>query len=184
MLAEFAIALPLLILLGLGLANVSVKIFQLGRDQLADYVLEDEARHVMERIVHQARAAKEISVTPVTADIDQIKIVFRAADDDPSDQIVNVAEVLETQYFTPHMQDGVCVNLNAKRQEWGSLSNPITGENSFGDTKINRLKYHRLGGNVLHVVLEMESLVTARTFRLATAVFMPGCDSFTIYGDT
>ena len=41
-LIEFAIALPLLILLTYGLATVGGKIFYLGRIQLADYVLEEE----------------------------------------------------------------------------------------------------------------------------------------------
>ena len=47
---EFAIALPLLILLLCGLGEVGTEIFKLGRDQLADYVLESEAQYFMEII--------------------------------------------------------------------------------------------------------------------------------------
>ena len=46
-LVEFAIALPLLILVMYGLAIVSMKIFSLGKEQLADYVLEAEAQYVI-----------------------------------------------------------------------------------------------------------------------------------------
>ena len=63
MLIEFAIALPLLILVFYGLANVAVKIFALGRIQLADYVLEDEARYVMQRITASAQKILNATTT-------------------------------------------------------------------------------------------------------------------------
>lgn len=176
-LAEFAIALPLLILLGVGLANVGAKIFQLGKNQLADYVLENEASYAIERIVHQARAAKEIEITPFEADIDQIKIYFRTVRDDPVNVIANVAEVRETQYFIPRFDSEreIYTSLNAKRIEVGTLGSPITGGNSFGDTKITKLKYKlNESEKILHITLEMESLVSGHKIKIATAVFMPG----------
>lgn len=178
-LVEFAIALPLLILLGYGLATVGLQIFKLGKNQLADYVLEAEAQYVIERITRQARAAKE-----VVADNSKhkIKFVYHTVRDDPVNPIQNVADVWETQYFIPYKTGDIYATLNAKRQDDGSLSNPITGGNSFGDTKINSLQFAELNKNVLHIALEMESLVTGHKIKIRTAVFMPGCEVCTING--
>jgi hypothetical protein len=169
-LVEFAIALPLLILLGYGLAIVGVKIFQLGKEQLADYVLENEAQYVIERITHQARAAKEVVADNQK---NQVKFVYHTAVDANSN--VAIADVWETQYFVPYKKGDIYRALDAKRQLNGSLSNPITGDNSFGGTKINSLKFAELNDNVLHVSLEMESLVTGRKIKIDTAIFMPSC---------
>lgn len=172
-LAEFAIALPLLILLGYGLALVGAKIFWLGKTQLADYVLEAEAQYVMERITHQARAAKEIKAE---SGRNLIKFVYHTAADDPVNPVLNVADVQETQFFIPREEAGIYVALNAKRKDDGVLRNPITGGNFFGDTQINSLQFQELENNVLHIALEMQSRVTGRKIKIATAVFMPGCD--------
>ena len=168
-LVEFAIALPLLILLGYGLATVSLQIFQLGKEQLADYVLEAEAQYVIERITHQARTAKEVVAVNRKH---QIKFVYHTARDDG----YNVADVRETQFFIPYRDGDIYTALDAKRQENTTLSNPITGGNFFGDTKINSLQFAELNNNVLHISLEMESLVTGRKIKINTAVFMPGCE--------
>lgn len=191
MLIEFAIALPLLILVSLGLAQVGAQAFKLGKEQLADYVLEAEAHYVMERITHQARAAKEVEVKHFTDNIDQIKFIYQTVGNREINELVEVTDathgkywmykfydVWETQYFIPHRDHDreIYDTLNAKRQELGALSNPISGDNSFGDTKINSLKYRELRENVLHVTLEMESLVTERKIKIATAIFMPGCE--------
>lgn len=182
MLVEFAIALPLLIFLAYGLALVGAKIFWLGKTQLADYVLEAEAQYVMERITHQARAAKEVAVNS-----GMIKFVYHTADDDRENNVTNVADVQETQYFILRKEAGVYVTLDAKRKNDGTLTNPITGGNYFGDTQINSLKFHELENNVLHIALEMESRVTGHKIKLSTAVFMSGCvtkDNLTRYVKT
>ena len=181
---EFAIALPLLILLGYGLATVSAEIFRLGKNQLADYVLEAEAQYVMERITHQARTAKEIKVE---SDRNLIKFVYHTVNDRPAGteifthdgyNVFAVYDVLERQYFIPRKNEntGVYENINAKRIDDGNLPNPITGENFFGNTKIISLQFRELNNNVLHISLEMESLITERKIKLNTAVFMPNCD--------
>lgn len=178
-LVEFAIALPLLFLLGYGLAKISLPISELGKSQLADYVLEAEAQYVIERITRQARAAKEVVADNSK---NQIKFVYHTVRDDPVNKILNVADVWETQYFIPYKTGNIYTTLNAKRQDDGSLSNPITGGNSFGDTKINSLQFAELEPNVLHIALEMESLVTGRKIKINTAVFMLGCEVCTING--
>ena len=176
--AEFAIALPLLIFLMYGLATVSLKIFQLGRNQLADYVLEEEAQRVMERIVQEARVAKEV----VIVDDNTIKFVYHTITDrientyaEDYTAILTLVDVLETQYFITYAREGRSTpNLYAQRQNKIPPTNPITGENFFGDTKINSLKCERNEEKkILHISLEMESLVTGRKIKLNTAVFMP-----------
>ena len=197
-LAEFAIALPLLILLGVGLANVGIKIFQLGKIQLADYVLEAEAQYVMERITRQARAAKEINVTHLTADIDQLSIAYHTARDEKDGlnyvQRFNdgeetyykfwIFDVRETQFFIPRpdTEKEAFVALNAKRVDDGLLRNPITGGNFFGKTKINRLKYNvDEGKKILHITLEMENFDSGHKIKFVTAVFMPGLESVSVF---
>ncbi len=172
-LVEFAIALPLLILIGYGLALVGVKIFEQDKDQLADYVLDAEAQYVMERITHQARVAKEVHVNSRK---NSVQFVYHTAVNDRYDTVHSVADVQETQYFIPHEESGVYVSLNAKRTN-STLRNPITGGNSFGDTKINSLQCTVDESlKILHISLEMQSLVTGHKIKLNTAVFMPGLE--------
>lgn len=187
MFAGFAIAIPLLILLMYGLASVSIKTFELSKYQVADYILENEAQYLMERVTQEARVAKKIYITPLTKDIDELKIVYHTGGRDDKNQL-SIADVWETRIFRPHFLWGVCVNINAKRQDKGGDSNPITGgipadgENfiSFGDTKINCFKFKK-DGKLLHITLEMESVEkikdTNKKIRLNTAVFMPNCEN-------
>ena len=188
---EFAIALPLLILLMCGLGKVSFYLFSLGKDQLADYALETEAQYVMERITQEARAAKSIEITKFTDDIHQIKIVYHTVEDDgtPYERrdtenkryyLYSDKDVQATRFFTPRKENHIYKKLNAKRQDDDHLSSPITGDNSFGGTKINILKYSELNKNVLRIELEMESLVTEHKIKIATAVFVPGCEPLVI----
>ena len=190
--AEFAIALPLLILLMYGLATVSVKIFSLGRDQLADYVLEAEAQYVMGQIRQVACTAREVEISPGGG---WVKFVYHVVKDKPKIEVPSLNghyvilnnDVLETQYFILHTtKERTTPNLYAKRQLDGTYSNPITGENYFGDTKVNYLKCEvDEAKKVLHVSLEMEKLVTEqeiespfterkkRKIKFDTAVYMP-----------
>ena len=184
-LVEFAIALPLLILLLYGLTTVSLNIFRLQKDQLADYVLEEEAEYVMERITKAARVAKEIEAFNAS---NSIKIIYHTVDDDTgrndvSDQssgnytLYTIKDVWETQYFLAYKKAGSDFqNLYAERQKTSKPTSPITGENYFGNTKINSLQFSELKENVLHITLEMESLKTGHKIKIATAVFMPGCE--------
>ena len=176
-LVEFAIALPLLILVMYGLANVGVKIFELGKIQLADYVLESEAHYVMERITQEARAAKKI--VPHN-DLNQIKIIYHAVDNSNDfysefDNLHLIKDVSETRFIFPYKKEGrIYPNLYAERQET-ARNNPITGDNFFGETKINTLQYDLdESKKILHIELEMESLETEHKIKIATAVFMPG----------
>ena len=172
---EMAIALPLLAVLMFGLALVGAKLFKQGTDQLADYVLDEEAHYLLERIVQQARAAKEIEAYNSS---NSVKFVYRASDD--SNYALTVDDVWETQYYLAHQKsDTLAINLYAKRQRDGIFLNPITGDNFFGLTSLVNLEFRepKENSNVLHITLEMKSLVTDRHIKLTTAVYMPACES-------
>ena len=185
-LVEFAIALPLLVLLLYSLAMVSLKIFELGKNQLANYVLEAEAQYAMERITQAARYAKEVQTY---GDTSKVKFIYHSVIDTdynvPIPNLLNMQyrlyinrDILETRYFFASKRKGRDYpNLYAERQE-EIYTSPITGDNYFGDTKVNYLHCSKLKDNekVLRIELEMESLVTERKIKIATAVFMPGLE--------
>ena len=192
-LVEFAIALPLLVLVLYALGLVSINIYKLGKEQLADYVLESEARYVMERITQAARVAKEIEADN---DNNKIKIVYHAVKDltdesgngyyrkkmpndtNPEYSLFMDRDVLETRIFVSHKREGRdYINLYTERKD-NVYTNPITGENFFGDTKLNYLNFDLdKSKKILHIKLEMESIVTKHKIKIATAVFMPGYKS-------
>ena len=193
---EFAIALPLLILVMYGLAIVSVNIFKLGKEQLADYVLEAEARYVMESITQKARVAKEIDID---SSRNKLKIVYHAVDDwkdanryynetlkDAAGgfkhRIYGARDVLETQYFFNLQDSSGYAKLYAKRQDDENYTTPTTGNDSISQTNIISLKYDDSDKDkkILRIELEMESKVSKHKIKIATAVFMPSCESLVI----
>lgn len=185
MLVEFAIALPLLVITLYALAMVSLNIFELARDQLSDYVLETEARYAMERITNTARLAREVETF---GDISKVKFVYHSVENtgysemmpdslNPLYRLYISRDIWETRYFRGYKRAGRNYpNLYAERQE-NTYSNPITGENYFGDTKLNFL-HCALDEpkKILHVELELESIATEHKIKIATAVFMPGLE--------
>ena len=65
-LAEFIIALPLLILLLYALGTLTLNSWKIAREQVADYVLETEAQEVIDRITQDARAAYSVEIKTAT----------------------------------------------------------------------------------------------------------------------
>ena len=191
MLVEFAIALPLLVLILYALAMVSLNIFKLSRDQLADYVLESEAQYAMERITQAARFAREVEVHN---NVNEVKFIYHSVEGTdynervPKDggtkyRLFINRDVWETRYFFAYKKAGRNYpNLYTERQKT-SYTSPITGDNYFGDTKLNYLRCSKLKDNekVLRIELEMESLVTEHKIKIATAVFIPGLEAMEIY---
>ena len=182
-LVEFAIALPLLIIILYSLAMVSLNIFRLGRDQLADYVLEAEAQYAMERITQAARYAKDVQTF---GDTIKVKFVYHslrntdynASISNPYHFLYISRDIWETRYFFGQERADRGDNLNLYAERQGEIyTNPITGDNYFGDTKLNYLRCALdEPKKILHIELEMESLVTERKIKIATAVFMPGLE--------
>ena len=162
--AEFAIALPLLILLGWGLATVSLKLFDVGKNQLADYVLEEEVHDVLSRIIYDARAAKK-----VTAIKDSPTLTFNyrmigtgTADSITTNEDIRVYWRVNDKIYYEH--------------QTYIARNPITGNNYFGETKVTKFEFEK-EKKVLHVTLELESEVTHHKIKISTAVYMPSCEN-------
>ena len=180
MLAEFAIALPLLILLGWGLATVGAKIFYLGKIQLADYVMEEEVHDVLSRLIYDARAAKKIDAVEGSP---TLVFTYRTTKEIKATN----ASMPTNAYGTP---DGdVIADREEPRVYWlkdGQINyerqtitdpNPLTGDNYFGRTKVTRFDFKfNKATKILHVTLEMESLDSPHKIKIATAVYVPGCE--------
>jgi len=181
--AEFAIALPLLILLFYGLATVGLKIFYLGKIQLADYVLEEEVHDVLSRMIYDARAAKSVDLsnslapTFVYRTINEIKTKLGTNNYGTAvgDVIADKEEPRVYMLVGELGKEGS--KIDYKRQT-GNATNPITGDNYFGETRVIEFKcsLDKNFKNVLHITLEMQSEVSGHKIKISTAVYMPGCD--------
>ena len=187
--AEFAIALPLLILLLYGLATVGVKIFYLGKIQLADYVLEEEVHDVLSRLIYDARAAQKVKAFN---DLKEITFTHRTINEIKTktpgenyygtangDVIADKEENRVYKLVGKLKQEGS--KIDYKRQVGGD-KNPITGGNYFGETRITQFRFDKPADKVLRVTLEMQSEVSDHKIKISTAVYMPGCEDFKISG--
>lgn len=173
MFVEFAIALPLLVFLMYGLATVGVKIFELGKTQLADYVLEEEAHDVLSRLIYDARVAKSVK-----ADNNHAELTFTYQTITSKSNGFATTKRVYMIYGTLKQEGS---KIDYKRQTYNP-TNPMTGDNYFGETRINEFRFSNPSENVLHVTLEMESEETHHKIKISTAIYMPACESFSISG--
>ena len=186
--AEFAIALPLLILLLYGLATVGIKIFYLGKIQLADYVLEEEVHDVLSRLIYDARAAKSVeavndlrTLSFTYGTINEIQTKGAGTGDYGTAHGDVIADKDENRvYLVAGTVGEAGSKINYKRQLSEDASNPITGDNYFGETRVTEFKFQQLADNVLRVTLEMQSEVSGHKIKISTAVFVPGCENFSV----
>ena len=180
MFAEFAIALPLLILLLYGLASVGIKIFQLGKIQLADYVLEEEVHDVLSRMIYDARAAKKVAAKN---DVNEITFTYRTINEiKTTGYVTAVGDVIADSdenrvYKLVGTLKQESSKIDYKRQAEGE-SNPITGDNYFGATRVIEFNFDNPADKVLRITLEMQSEVSGHKIKISTAVYMPGCEDF------
>lgn len=179
--AEFAIALPLLILLMYGLATVGVKILQLGKAQLADYVLEEEVHEVLSRLIYDARAAKIVEADNGSS---VLTFTYRTINEIVKNGGTVVGDVIaDKEENRVYILNGKLGQENSKinyKRIQENLGNPITGDNYFGATRITQFAFDKPAANVLRVMLEMQSEETGHKIKISTAVYMPGCESFIV----
>lgn len=173
-LAEFVIALPLLILLLFSLGQMSFEIFQLSKAQVADYILEIEAQRILERISEDARAAQSVKVRKAVGGGELYEIFFNYhIATDTSKMMI----ALKTpRLYTIGSTETHAFHVYAERQDNGPKTNPISGGNFFGDTTVTQLTFSEPAENVLHITLEIQSQVTDKKFKVSTAVFMSACE--------
>lgn len=168
--AEFAIALPLLILLGWGLATVGTKIFYLGKIQLADYVLEEEVHDVLSRLIYDARAAKNVTAVEGSP---TLIFTYRTIKEVRTNGGIAKRDVIADR------EEPRVYMLNDSKIYYERQNipvNPITGDNYFGLTRVTQFKFNKPAKNVLRVTLEMESEISHHKIKISTAVYMPGCE--------
>ena len=173
MFAEFAIALPLLILLGWGLASVGVKIFELGKNQLADYVLEEEVHDVLSRLIYDARAAKIIKKENDITLIFTYRTVNEIRAKDGNLAIGDV--IADKEEHRIYMVAGKKIHYKRSTEY---AAHPITGNNYFGETEVETFDFEfDATTKILHVTLELKSKVTDHKIKMSTAVYASGCES-------
>lgn len=195
-LAEFAIALPLLILLLGSLGIVTLNAMKIAREQVADYALETEAQYVMDRIISDARAAHKIEIGFSNSNLEKIDITYHTIfssnnsktigvdiyDDEPPTLSANsYVDVLDRRIYIVAKN----FSMNAKRKDDGWLTNPITGGNSYGKTSVTQFSFDekKLHDKILHVTLELQNSVTDQKVKLSTSVYMPACKKIIYHGE-
>ena len=178
MFAEFAIALPLLILLGWGLATVGTKIFYLGKIQLADYVMEEEVHNVLSRLIYDARAAKKIIAVKGSPTLIFYYRTMREIQATNSSMPTNIYGTPDGDVIADREEPRVYWRVNDKiyyQRQTKEARNPITGDNYFGRTKVTRFDFDfDKKTKILNVTLEMESLDSPHKIKIDTAVYVSG----------
>lgn len=171
-LAEFIIALPLLILLLYALGTLTLTTAKIAREQVADYVLETEAQEVIDRIARDARAAYSAEIGKHNG-FDKIIFVCH----NKSDTSTAMIDTLDKRVYAVDNADGKFFHIYFEHQD-KIFNNPITGDNFFyGDTIVTQLKFEKLNNNprLLHITLEMKSAGREQRVKFNTAVYMPSC---------
>lgn len=185
LLAEFVIALPLLILLIYTLTNIFLNVRQFAKNQAADYVLAEEAHEILERISKDARSASEVTYSK-QGDLREIIFVFHA---DAKNSIRNIVDVLDTrryilyskkENFTGDEQEKI-FHFYSQRQAVNTPTSPTSGDMLSADTTVTKFDFDIREEKILHISLEIKSLKTKRTLKMNTSVFMPACEK--ILGD-
>ena len=198
-LVEFVIALPLLIFLLYALGTLTFSTMKIAREQVADYVLETEAQEIIDRITADARTAHSVKIQNSAIMNPNFQNIFFMCETVTNEQsgesfdgeyIAYYKKILEPRIYAVHtannlMNGKIYPHVYFKRQDDNYYSNPITGENSFGNTSVTQLNFSRdfLSQKILHITLEMQSTVTKQKVKFSTAVYMPNCEERIYHGE-
>ena len=194
-LAEFVIALPLLILLLYALGTLTLNSWKIAREQVADYVLETEAQEIIDRITQDARAAYSVEIKKSAAGINSnLENIFFMCDSLTTtkegtgidgEYIEYYKRVLDPRIYAVHSAQGGLYHVYFKRQDDNYFSNPIIGENSYGNTYVTQMKFSKefLYKKILHITFEMQSANHEQKVKFTTAVYMPACEEIIYCGE-
>ena len=178
-LVEFVIALPMLILLIYALGNMTYKIFNLAKNQAADYVLEVEAQEILSQITNDARAAYSVKIKHQEIFFNYHAIANNQSADyfknNFNSKIEDLVDLIYTSRYVVRATETHDKYIYRERKEDGPVVNPISGGNFFGDTIVSELTFKR-DKKILHITLELQSVVTKHKLKINTAVFMPACE--------
>ena len=189
-LIEFAIALPLLIFLLYALGSVSLSAWKISREQVADYVLETEAQEIIDRITADARAAYLVKINKETSikNFDTVIFICHTNKVGTNDDINSFYNTYSQRIYSVDNATGKPFHIYFNRQEnlkpRNRRNNPLTGDNSYGDTVVQELSFSEnlLSKKILHVTLELQSMRTNQSVKFSTAVFMPACEEIIYHG--
>lgn len=183
---EFAIALPLLILLIYAMLNLLFFLKnpdknQSAENQATDYIAASEANEIIRRITRDARSAVEVELLESNYRQD-IEFTFHANTYDNNNRY-NVVDTLDKRRYILYAKDSVKKNYRVyvHRQYVSTPTSPITGndgnENDIpGDTSVEELKFTIRNKNILHISLKIKNVRTDRIFSVNTSVYMPVCE--------
>ena len=190
---EFVIALPLIIFLLYELGSLTFSTMKIAREQVADYVLETEAQEIIDRITADARTAHSVQIKSseilnenfenIIFMCENITTEQRGTNIDGED-IIYYKKVLEPRIYAIHTVNNVVngriyPHVYFKRKDDGYYSNPIIGDNSFGNTSVEKMKFSiDEAAKILHITLVFKNSVTEQKVKFTTAVFMPNCEEF------
>lgn len=191
-LVEFVIALPLIIFLLYALGTLTFSTMKIAREQVADYVLETEAQEILDRITADARTAYSVQIKSDSFNADFQTIIFmcEGITNETYGQTFNgeyvtyYKKVLEPRIYAVHTAQSVIngkiyPHVYFKRKDDDYYTAPIIGDNSYGNTRVEKLKYSiNEDAKLLHITLEFRNYVTNQKVKFATAVFMPNCEEF------
>lgn len=191
-LVEFVIALPILILLLYSLVTLTLTTAKISREQVADYVLETEAQEIIDRITADARTAYSVKIKSDNLNENFQTIIFMCenitnetyGETINGEYVIYYKKILEPRIYAVHtannlMNGKIYPHVYFKRQDDNYYSNPITGDNSFGNTAVEMLKYSiNEDAKILHITLIFKNYVTEQKVKFSTAVFMPNCEEF------
>ena len=180
-LVEFVIALPLLIFLLYALSTLTLRTAKIAREQVADYALETEAQEVIDRISDDARVAYSVEIKQYF-DLEEIIFICHSISgknkSKPPDKN-NFYDKLDRRMYR------ALGKMYFNHKDDPTPNNPLTGDNSFGNTLVTDFKFSRdfLPKKVLHITLEMQSEVTKQKVKFSTAVYMPACEKIIYHGE-
>lgn len=173
-LVEFAISLPLLILLLYALGQMALQISKFSREQAADYVLEYEAWDVLQKISEDARAAYSVEVHEAVGGGELYEIFFNYNVASDAQRMMTAVRV--PRRYTVGATSTHGYYIYSERQQGGAKVNPISGGNFLGETSVTQLKFSEPSENVLHITLELQSAETGKKFKVNTSVYMSACE--------
>lgn len=186
--AEFAITLPLLILLIVAMLNLLFILKgtqdknKFSENQATDYIMASEANEIIRRITRDARSAVEVELLKSNERQDII-FTFHANTYDKNNDY-GIVDTLDTRRYILYAKDSAekIYRVYVHRQYVLTPTSPITGNDGNvrndipGDTSVDELKFTIRNENILHISLKIRNVRTDRIFSVNTSVYMPACE--------
>ena len=158
-LLELAAALPVLVLLLCVLGYAFLWSMSRFRYELADWIMQEEVRGAMERVVEDARTSRQVIIETGRTGFSRIKLIKRAkTEGGPVPFDIYSAE-----------QPGGLIRKICK----SSTSYPLTGDSIFTNMTIVRFHGEWKEPATLRIEMGGKSLVSRHQFHLQRDIFLP-----------